>query len=276
MTNSARWLQWKNAALPPPGQARLDQDIVAQIFLKVRELYQKEGGKFPDPILKLTWAYTDPHHPSLSEVSKEINGKALADLDGSEHPPADQGGPATPRLRVAQGRRHHLLRQLDLQRPLDRGRQPDGAPRDGGSVRPRHLSELGVVLAGQPPRPLQPRLLRSRRQALGPRAAAGLVERGRAEVGRQRRARLQGGLASEGSHGAVHHEPGRRRPTLRAAGGLRRRTVPGALRADREPDPESVPSEAVEQSGGQEVQHGPPTSTPRPAASSTSSAPPTA
>ena len=41
MTNSARWLQWKEAALPPPGDARLDQDIVAQIFLKVRELYQE-------------------------------------------------------------------------------------------------------------------------------------------------------------------------------------------------------------------------------------------
>ena len=49
--NSARWLQWKNAALPPPGDCRLDQDILAQIFLKVRELYKKEGGKFPDPIL---------------------------------------------------------------------------------------------------------------------------------------------------------------------------------------------------------------------------------
>src|SRR2546423_4432381 len=33
-TNSARWLQWKNTALPTPGDARLDQAIVAQIFLK--------------------------------------------------------------------------------------------------------------------------------------------------------------------------------------------------------------------------------------------------
>jgi len=79
-TNSARWLQWKGAALPPPGQCRLDQDILAQIFLKVRELYQKDGGKFPDPILKLAWGYTDPQHPSLAEVLREINGKALADL----------------------------------------------------------------------------------------------------------------------------------------------------------------------------------------------------
>jgi formate dehydrogenase major subunit len=80
MTNSSRWLQWKNVALPPPGQARLDQDIVAQIFLKVRDLYKKEGGKFSDPILNLTWPYTDLQHPALADLAKEINGKALADL----------------------------------------------------------------------------------------------------------------------------------------------------------------------------------------------------
>jgi formate dehydrogenase major subunit len=80
MTNSARWLQWKNAAVPPPGDARLDQDIVAQIFLRVRELYRKEGGKFPDPILKLTWPYVDAEHPALSDLAKEINGKAVSDV----------------------------------------------------------------------------------------------------------------------------------------------------------------------------------------------------
>jgi formate dehydrogenase major subunit len=80
MTNSARWLQWKNVAVPPPGEARLDQDIVAQIFLRVRDLYKKEGGKFPDPILNAWWPYTTPHNPSLADLAKEINGKALADL----------------------------------------------------------------------------------------------------------------------------------------------------------------------------------------------------
>lgn len=78
--NSARWLQWKNVAVPPPGDARLDQDILAQIFLKIRELYQKEGGKFPDPILNASWSYTTPRNPSLSEIAKEINGRALADV----------------------------------------------------------------------------------------------------------------------------------------------------------------------------------------------------
>jgi len=78
--NSARWLQWKNIAVTPPGDAKLDQEILARLFLKVRELYQKEGGAFPDPILNLTWNYTDPLHRSFVELAKEINGRALADI----------------------------------------------------------------------------------------------------------------------------------------------------------------------------------------------------
>jgi len=80
-TNSARWVLWKNTALPTPGDCRLDQAIVAQIFLKIRELYKKDGGKFPDPILNLTWNYSVPSSPPLAELLKEINGKALADLE---------------------------------------------------------------------------------------------------------------------------------------------------------------------------------------------------
>ena len=75
--NSARWLQWKNVALPPPGEARLDQEILARLFLGVRDLYRKEGGQFPDPVLNLTWNYTNPANPSLSEVAREINGRDL-------------------------------------------------------------------------------------------------------------------------------------------------------------------------------------------------------
>src|SRR3989454_249200 len=78
--NSARWLQWKNPAVPTPGQAKLDQEILARIFLKVRELCRAEGGKFPDPILNLSWSYTTPENPSLAEVARELNGRALADL----------------------------------------------------------------------------------------------------------------------------------------------------------------------------------------------------
>ena len=94
--NSARWLQWKNVALPPPGDARLDQDILAQIFLKVREIYQREGGKFPDAILHASWNYSDPLHPPLSEVAKEINGRALADLEDPKTGQAIKAGQQLP------------------------------------------------------------------------------------------------------------------------------------------------------------------------------------
>jgi formate dehydrogenase major subunit len=79
--NSARWLQWKWAAVPTPGQAKLDQEVLARIWLKVRELYRAEGGKFPDPILNLSWSYTVPENPSLVEVAKELNGRALSDVE---------------------------------------------------------------------------------------------------------------------------------------------------------------------------------------------------
>jgi formate dehydrogenase major subunit len=45
--NSARWLQWKWAAVPPPGDAKLDQEILARIFLKVRELYRRKAASSP-------------------------------------------------------------------------------------------------------------------------------------------------------------------------------------------------------------------------------------
>jgi formate dehydrogenase major subunit len=78
--NSARWIQWKWKAVDPPGDAKADQEIVARIFLKVRELYEKEGGTFPEPVRNLNWWYTNATNPSLDEVCKEINGWALEEV----------------------------------------------------------------------------------------------------------------------------------------------------------------------------------------------------
>ena len=48
--NSARWLQWKWAAVPTPGDAKLDHAILRDYLPESsRELYQKEGGKTPIP-----------------------------------------------------------------------------------------------------------------------------------------------------------------------------------------------------------------------------------
>jgi formate dehydrogenase major subunit len=77
-TNSSRWAQWKYVAADPPGEARADQEILARIFLRLRELYAKEGGAFPDPILHLEWSYKNPYAPALEEIAREINGRDLA------------------------------------------------------------------------------------------------------------------------------------------------------------------------------------------------------
>jgi formate dehydrogenase major subunit len=63
LTNSGRWLQWHWAAATPPGEARRDIWIMAQLFLRLRALYQREGGAFPDPILNLTWTTGTPALP---------------------------------------------------------------------------------------------------------------------------------------------------------------------------------------------------------------------
>jgi anaerobic selenocysteine-containing dehydrogenase len=43
-------------------------------------MYAKDGGKFPDPLLKLTWGYSNPSAPSAEEVLREINGRVITDV----------------------------------------------------------------------------------------------------------------------------------------------------------------------------------------------------
>jgi len=79
-TNSARWLQWKWKAVDPPGDAKPDQEIIGRLALKVKELYAKEGGALPEPVINLSWAYANPASPNLEEVAKDINGKIIEDF----------------------------------------------------------------------------------------------------------------------------------------------------------------------------------------------------
>jgi formate dehydrogenase major subunit len=76
-TNSGRWVQWKHAALPAETGIRDDNYILAQLFLHLRALYDAEGGTFPDPILNLSWPYTNPDSPPLEELAAEVNGRDL-------------------------------------------------------------------------------------------------------------------------------------------------------------------------------------------------------
>jgi len=86
LTNSGRWLQWHWQGAPAPGETKSDRAIMAGIFTELRNLYRKEGGAFPEPIVNLTWEYQNPAEPSAAELAREYNGKALADLTDPKDP----------------------------------------------------------------------------------------------------------------------------------------------------------------------------------------------
>ena len=68
LTNSGRWLQWHWAGATPPGEAKHDAWIMAQIYLRLKALYQKEGGPVPEPVVNLDWSYKDPGEPTPAEL----------------------------------------------------------------------------------------------------------------------------------------------------------------------------------------------------------------
>jgi formate dehydrogenase major subunit len=82
VVNSGRWAQWRWKGAEPPGEAHHDLWIVNQITMKLRELYDAEGGANPEPLLKLRWDYGDD--PDAHQVAQEINGYALADIYDSD------------------------------------------------------------------------------------------------------------------------------------------------------------------------------------------------
>ena len=178
-TNSARWVEWKWKAVDPPGQAKTDQEILARIFLAVRELYRKEGGAFPEPILNLSWDYTHPTAPDLAEVLKEINGKAIEDVF---EPSTDPKQPK--KLLVAAGKQLESFGQLRddgstacgllaLHRRLHRGREQRPAPEQRRPHRSGDVPPVDMELAGEPAHHVQPRLGGSEREAVGSRRGRG-------------------------------------------------------------------------------------------------------
>jgi formate dehydrogenase major subunit len=76
-TNSGRWSQWKDQVLQPEHESRHDNWMLADLFLRVRELYRRDGGKFPAPVMDLTFPYRDPAKPQLDEIAREVNGYDL-------------------------------------------------------------------------------------------------------------------------------------------------------------------------------------------------------
>jgi formate dehydrogenase major subunit len=94
ISNSGRWVQWRYKAIDPIGQTKPDSEIMNELYFRVKGLYQKQGGKFPDPILNLTWSYGEKGSDgkvkeiNIHDVAKEINGYYLEDVyDKTATPP---------------------------------------------------------------------------------------------------------------------------------------------------------------------------------------------
>jgi len=93
ITNSGRWAQWRYKAIEPIGQSKPDAEIIDELQKRVRKLYQTAGGKFPAPIMNLTWNYkTADKEIDTHEIAKEINGYYLEDVFDTKATPPKQLG----------------------------------------------------------------------------------------------------------------------------------------------------------------------------------------
>jgi formate dehydrogenase major subunit len=85
VTNSGRLMQWRYKAVEPPGESRPDAEIITDLYFRIKDLYEKEGGPLKEAITRLTWNYGTSFiegrlvNVDIHAVAKEINGVFLKD-----------------------------------------------------------------------------------------------------------------------------------------------------------------------------------------------------
>lgn len=77
---SGRLVKWRWKGADPPGDAKDEKWMFGNLYTRLKALYLKEGGAFPEPVTKLAWGYKNAAFPTSDEVLAEINGYALGDL----------------------------------------------------------------------------------------------------------------------------------------------------------------------------------------------------
>jgi formate dehydrogenase major subunit len=77
ITNSGGMVQWRHAAVKPPGDAKPDGAIVDLVFRRVRDLVRDSSDPKDEILQKAFWTYT-----TAEDVLREINGRALRDGPG--------------------------------------------------------------------------------------------------------------------------------------------------------------------------------------------------
>jgi formate dehydrogenase major subunit len=78
ITNSGGLIQWRHAAVKPPGKSLPDGEVVDYVFRRVRDLVHESRDSKDEAVKKAVWTYL-----SAEDVLKEMNGFALRDLPES-------------------------------------------------------------------------------------------------------------------------------------------------------------------------------------------------
>jgi formate dehydrogenase major subunit len=245
---TARWstptgcLQWHDKAVEPAGDARSDLYIIHQLGCGSRSSTPAPPIRKIADLRDLTWDY--PHEDRARTRARRTLGAQSAARD--QRLLVEPGKPGYECAQVAgfaasQGRRLDRLRRVDLQR-----RHPDkqtnrARNRKGDDV---DRARLGLCVAREPAHALQPRLGRSRRQAVERTQEVHLLGRGgrsgpaptcpifpwtsRRMPRQTRRRRPRRALRQR----SLHHASRRPRAALRC-GRAQGRSAAGALRTAR-------------------------------------------
>ncbi len=81
-TNTQRLIQYREKAIEPPDDARSENWFMAELYTRLRDLYQTSEKERDRPLLDLTWNYRREgplQEPVVEDIVKEINGFTVAD-----------------------------------------------------------------------------------------------------------------------------------------------------------------------------------------------------
>ena len=79
--NSGRWIQYRYQACEPWDQAKPDYEMCDLIWTALVDLYKKEGGANPEPILNTKWDYYVDGKVDPRPVAWALNGYRVAGTD---------------------------------------------------------------------------------------------------------------------------------------------------------------------------------------------------
>ncbi len=140
ITNSGRMAQWRAVAVKPLGQSKPDSEIMNDLFYRIKGLYAREKGAFPEPLMNLTWGYGFKRADGtvkgvdIHAVAKEINGAFLADVPNKPKP-----GQPPPKEKLL-GKKGELVGGFALL-------QADGTTNSGNWLYCQSYNEKGNMMA---------------------------------------------------------------------------------------------------------------------------------